>query len=327
MKKPLSVLAVSALLLCALLPTSRALAQTKSFPDHPLKFVVPFTAGGNTDVVARTVAHGLGEQLKQSVVVENRAGANAIIGADFVARSTADGYTFLLTTAETHAINPHIYKKIPYDALKDFTPIGVIGHFPFALVINPKLPAQNLREFVEHAKRNPGKLSFSSWGIGSTSQIAFEQFKITAGINLLHVPFNGAAPAVAAVVAGQVDAFIVPLTVAVPQAKSGRVRLIGITTAQRVAQAPDTPTFSEQGFPVVIGGWHMMTVPKQTPADVVLKLNAELNATLSKKEMKESLAKLGVEPANASVQEAASMLQSEWQRWGGIVKAAAVTAE
>lgn len=327
MKISRSPLTLLSLVLCTVLAASSATAQTKTFPDHALKFVVPFTAGGNTDVVARTVAQGFGEQLKQSVIVENRAGANAIIGADFVARSPADGYTFLLTTAETHAINPHIYKKIPYDALKDFTPIGVIGYFPFALVINPKLPAQNLREFVEHAKRNPGKLSFSSWGIGSTSQIAFEQFKITAGIDLLHVPFNGAAPAVAAVVAGQVDAFIVPLTVAVPQSKSGRVRLIGITTAQRVPQAAEIPTFSEQGFPVVIGGWHMMTVPKQTPADVVAKLNAELNATLAKKEMKDSLMKLGVEPANATVLEATHMLQSEWQRWGGIVKAAAVTAE
>lgn len=327
MKKTLSPLALFSFVVCALLAMSPAAAQNKNFPDHALKFVVPFTAGGNTDVVARTVAQGLGEQLKQAVVVENRAGANAIIGADFVARSPADGYTFLLTTAETHAINPHIYKKIPYDALKDFTPIGVIGHFPFALVINPKLPAQNLREFVEHAKRNPGKLSFSSWGVGSTSQIAFEQFKITAGIDLLHVPFNGAAPAVAAVVAGQVDAFIVPLTVAVPQSKSGRVRLIGITSAQRVAQASDIPTFSEQGFPVVIGGWHMMTVPKQTPADVTAKLNRELNATLAKTEMKDSLVKLGLEPANASLAEAASMLQSEWQRWGSIAKAAGVTAE
>jgi tripartite-type tricarboxylate transporter receptor subunit TctC len=311
----------------SLLACSLAHAQTKTFPDKPLRFVVPFTAGGNTDVVARTVAQGLGEQLKQPVVVENKPGANAIIGADFVARAPADGYTFLLATAETHAINPHIYKKIPYDALKDFAPIGVIGHFPFALVINPKLPANNLAEFVEHAKKNPGKLSFSSWGIGSTSQIAFEQFKLTAGIDLLHVPFQGAAPAVSAVFAGQVDAFIVPLTVAVPQAKSGRVRLLGVTSAQRLPNAPEIPTFTEQGFPVVIGGWHVIVAPKNTPADVVSKLNLELNATLSRKDMRESLVKLGVDPASTTAQESEKMLQSEWQRWGKIAKEASITVE
>ena len=305
----------------------QALAQTKAFPDHPLRLVVPFTAGGNVDVVARTVAQGLTEQLKQSVVVENKPGANAMIGAEFVARAPSDGYTLLLATAETHAINPHIYKKISYDALKDFAPVGVIGYFPFALVINPKLPAQNLAEFVEYAKKNAGKLSYSSWGVGSTSQIAFEQFKQTAGINLLHVPFNGAAPAVTAVAAGQVDAFIVPLTVAVPQSKSGRVRLLGITTAQRAASAPDIPTFTEQGYPVVIGGWHVVAAPKGTPRDVVARLNAALNAVIAQKEIRETLEKQGLSPANTSPDDAEKMLQAESQRWGKVAREASITVD
>ena len=182
-----------------------AFAQSKVFPDHAVKLIVPFTPGGNADVVARMVAQGMTEQLKQSVIVENRPGANAMIGAEAVARAPADGYTMLLATAESHAINPHIYKKINYDAIKDFAPVGVIGHFPFALVINPKLPAQNLAEFVAYAKNNKGKLNFASWGVGSTSQIAFEQFKQATGIDGVHVPFQGAAPAITAIAGGQVE--------------------------------------------------------------------------------------------------------------------------
>lgn len=318
---------ILAALATALLAPTAAHAQAKTFPDHPMRFIVPFTAGGNTDVVARTVAQGLSEQFKQSVVVENKPGANAQIGAEFVARAPADGYTFLLATAETHAINPHIYKKISYDALKDFAPIGVIGYFPFALVSNPKLPAQTLPEFVAYAKQNPAKLSFSSWGVGSTSQIAFEQFKQTAGINLLHVPFQGAAPAITAVSSGQVDAFIVPLTVAVPQAKGGRVKLLGITTAQRNPSAPDLPTFTEQGFPVVIGSWHVIVAPKNTPKDVMTRLNQELNAALARKEVRETLSKQGLEPANTSLADAEKMLQTEYQRWGKIAVEAAITVD
>jgi len=189
------------------------------------------------------------------------------------------------------------------------------------------LPAQNLAEFVEYAKKNAGKLSYSSWGVGSTSQIAFEQFKQTAGINLLHVPFNGAAPAVTAVAAGQVDAFIVPLTVAVPQSKSGRVRLLGITTAQRAASAPDIPTFTEQGYPVVIGGWHVVAAPKGTPRDVVARLNAALNAVIAQKEIRETLEKQGLSPANTSPDDAEKMLQAESQRWGKVAREASITVD
>jgi tripartite-type tricarboxylate transporter receptor subunit TctC len=318
----LRVLAV----LATLMPAAVA-AQPKSYPDHAVRFVVPFTPGGNADVVARTVAQGLTEQLKQSVIVENRPGANAMIGAQAVARAAPDGYTLLLATAESHAINPHIYKKVNYDAVNDFAAIGVIGHFPFALVVNPGLPVQTLAEFVDYARRNKGKLNFASWGVGSTSQIAFEQFKQITGVDLVHVPFQGAAPAVTAVAAGQVDAFMVPMTVAVPQAKSGRVKLLGVTTAQRVATAPDIPTLTEQGFPVVIGGWHVIVVPKNTPKEIVGQLNAALNAMIAGKEMRETLLKLGIEPANTNPAEAEKMLQSEWQRWGKVARDAAIVAD
>jgi tripartite-type tricarboxylate transporter receptor subunit TctC len=316
-------------LLCLLVGLSAlpAAAQPRLFPDRTLRFVVPFTPGGNADVVARTVAQGMTEQLKQSVVVENRPGANAMIGAEAVARSAPDGYTLLLATAESHAINPHIYKKVNYDAVKDFSAVGVIGHFPFALVINPKLSAQNLAEFVELAKRNKGKLNFASWGVGSTSQIAFEQFRQTTGVDAVHVPFQGAAPAITALAGGQVDAFMVPLAVAVPQARSGRVRLLGVTTAQRAASNPEIPTLSEQGVAVVSGGWHVIVVPKATPGDVVAKLNGALNAALGVREMRENLQKQGIDPASTTPAEAERMLQSEWQRWGKVARDAAIAAD
>lgn len=310
----------------ALLTSAQAYAQS-NYPDRPIRFIVPFTAGGNTDVVARIVGKGIAEQLKASVVVENKPGANAMIGAEMVARSQPDGYTMLLATAETHAINPHIYKKINYDAIKDFSAVGVIGSFPFALVVNPKLPVTNLAEFVEYAKKNKGKLSFSSWGVGSTSQIAFEQFKQVTGVDMLHVPYQGAAPAITAVTAGDVDAFMVPLTVAVPQAKGGRVKLLAVTSDTREDSAPDVPTMKELGFPVVIGGWHVIGVPSATPKDVVAKLNAALNAATRDPSIRETLEKQGVDPKETTPAEADAMVKAEWQRWGDIVDSAHISAD
>lgn len=310
-----------------LLVSAQAIAQARPFPDRPLHFVVPFTAGGNADVVARTVGRGLAEQLKQSVIIDNKPGANAIIGTEAVARSLPDGHTFLLATAETLAINPHIYKKISYDPARDFAAVGVIGYFPFALIVNPKLPVQNLAEFIAYAKQNKGRLNYASWGVGSTAQIAFEQFKQIAGVDLVHVPFQGAAPAVTALTAGQVDAFMVPLTVAVPQAKSGRVKMLGVTTAARVPESPDIPTLTEQGTAVVIGGWHVMAVPKNTPAEIVIRLNAALNAAINGKEMRETLLKLGIDPANTTPAEAEKMLQAESQRWGRIARDAGIMVD
>ena len=315
------------LFIASLLAAAHVAAQPKPFPDHALRLVVPFTAGGNADVVARMVAQGMGEQLKQSVVVENRPGANAMIGAEAVARAAPDGYTLLLATAESHAINPHIYKKVNYDAVKDFTAVGVIGHFPFALVINPKLPVATLAEFIAHAKQNKGKLNFASWGVGSTSQITFEQFKQTTGIDLVHVPYQGAAPALTALAGGQVDAFMVPLSVAVPQAASGRVKLLGVTTAGRVASASSIPTLGEQGVAVVSGGWHVLVVPKATPADVVAQLNRALLAATSAPALRESLLKAGIDPASTSPAEAEKMLVAEWQRWGRVAREAGVQAD
>ncbi len=296
------------------------------FPDRPLRIVVPFTAGGNVDLVARIVAQGLGEQVGQNVVVENRPGANAIIGAEFVARAAPNGTTLLLGTAETHAINPHIYAKLPYDPLQDFVTVGTLDRFPFALVVHPGLPVASLGEFVAYAKQNRGRINYASWGVGSTSQIAFEQLKQTSGFDAVHVPFQGAAPAITAVAGGDVQAFMVPLSVAAPQAASGRVKLLAVTSAQREPSAPTVPTASEQGVPVVIGGWHVLAAPRATPADIVEKLNQAIERTLATRAVRDSLLKQGVEPMAQSVAQSQEMVRSEWQRWGKVAETAAIRA-
>jgi tripartite-type tricarboxylate transporter receptor subunit TctC len=304
-----------------------AFAQVATFPDRPIRLVVPFTAGGNVDNSARTVGQGLSEQLGQAVVVENKPGANTMIGAEYVARATPDGYTLLLGGPESIAINPHVYKKLNYDPLKDFTAVGLVGTFPFALVINPKLPAKNLKEFVALAKSSPGKMNYSSWGVGSTSQITFEKFNQVAGIEMVHIPFQGAAPAITAIAADEVQAMMVPLSVALPQAAGGKVRILGITSAQRLNSAPDVPTFQEQGFAVTMNGWHLIVAPKKTNASILQKLNQNLNKALETQATREGLIKIGIEPAPGSVSQANKLMQSEYERWGKVSKDAGIAIE
>jgi tripartite-type tricarboxylate transporter receptor subunit TctC len=308
------------LIVLALLCSSSAFAQ-------PYRIVVPFPPGGNVDIVARIVAQGLAEEMKQGVIVENKPGANAAIGADYVARSAPDGKTLLFATAETHALNPHLQKKLSYDPLKDFTSVAIVDRFPFSLVVSPKLPVSSLGDFVAYAKKNDGKLNYASWGNGSIAQIAFEQLKQSTGINLVHVPFQGAAPAITAVAAGNVEAFIVPLSVARPQAASGRVKLLAVTSAKRDDSAPEVPTATEQGVPVVITGWHVLAVPSATPQRIVSSLNSSLNAVTARADIREKLLKAGVQPATSTPEEAQNMVKAEWQRWGNVARTAGITGD
>jgi tripartite-type tricarboxylate transporter receptor subunit TctC len=309
------------------LALSIASSHAAPFPDHPIRLIVPFTAGGNVDISARTIAQGLTEQLGQSIIVENKPGANTMIGTDYVAKAPADGYTLLLAGAEGLAINPHVYKKVNYDALKDFSAVGLVGSFPFALVINPKLPINNLAEFIEYAKARSGKLNYSSWGIGSTSQIAFEKLKQTSGIDLVHVPFQGAAPAITAVASGDVDAMMVPLSVALPQASGGRIKILGISTEKRLPSADSIQTLSEQGVPVVISGWQILVAPKNTPAPVIQTLNQSLNKVINGEAIRASLIKGGINPAPGTPAQANTLIESEWSRWGKVAKDAKISLD
>lgn len=314
-------------LLVALSLSIAASATSAPFPDRPIRLIVPFTAGGNVDNSARTIGQGLSEQIGQAVIIENRPGANTVIGAEYVARSNADGYTLLLGGPESIAINPHVYKKLNYDPLKDFTAVGLVGTFPFALVVNPKLPVKNLKEFVALAKSSPGKMNYSSWGIGSTSQITFEKFNQVAGIQMVHVPFQGAAPAITAIAADEVQAMMVPLSVAIPQAAGGKVKILGITTSQRFASAPEIPTFQEQGYAVVMNGWHLIVAPKKTNDKILQTLNQNLNKALETSATKESLIKIGIEPSPGSTAQANKFMQAESERWGKVARDAGIAME
>lgn len=322
-----SLVSLKTLFIFLLLTSISCMTHAEPYPDRPVRLVVPFTPGGNVDISARTIAQGLTEQLGQSVIVENRPGANTKIGAELVAKSPADGYTLLMGGAESLAINPHIYKNLSYDSLKDFTGVGTIGNFPFALVINPKLNINNLREFVDYAKSKSSKLNYSSWGIGSTSQITFEKFNQTAGIHLVHVPFQGASPAITAVAAGEVEAMMVPLSVAIPQATNGRIKIIGITSDQRVVSSQTIPTFTEQGYPVVMSGWQIIVAPRNTPSTVIAILNQKLNAILSNKKTSDSLGKIGILPVLNSPNQTNQLIETEFSRWGSIAKSANINAD
>ncbi len=302
-------------------------SHAATFPDKPIRLIVPFTAGGNVDNSARTVGQGLSEQLGQSVIIENKPGANTLIGAEFVARANPDGYTLLLGTPESLAINPHVYKKINYDPLKDLAAVGLVGSFPFALVVNPKLPAKNIKEFVALAKSAPGKMNYSSWGVGSTSQITFEKFNQVAGIDLAHIPFQGAAPAITAIAADEVQAMMVPLSVALPQAAGGKIKILGITSSQRFVSAPDIQTFQEQGYPVTMSGWHLIVAPKKTNQSILQTLNQNLNKALETQATKDSLIRIGIEPSPGSIAQANKLMQAEYGRWGKVAKDAGIAME
>ncbi len=296
------------------------------YPDRPIKLVVAYPAGGATDVTARAVAQRLSERLKQAVVVENRAGAAGMIGTDYVAKAAPDGYTLMFTAADTHSINPHVYPKITYDARKDFTPIAQVGYLPIALIVSPQLQAKNVAEFIALARKSPGKMSYASFGVGSSGHVAMEMLNIQSKIELLHVPYQGAAPAIAAVMAGQVDAMMVPLVLAVPNDAAGKVRLLGAATPTRFAGAPNAPTFAEQGIPLNSAPWVGIVAPARVPQDIVEKLNRELNAALQDPQVRETLIKNGLDPATSSQPAFRALLEAEYERWGKTITTANIKA-
>jgi tripartite-type tricarboxylate transporter receptor subunit TctC len=292
-----------------------AAPATAGYPEHPIKMIVAWPAGGGTDSVARIVARYLGERLKQPVVVENRGGASGIVGTEYVARSAPDGYTIQYTVADSHSINPHVFSKVRYDALKDFTPVAMVGSMPNALVVNPRVDARTVAEFVKIAKANPGKLTYSSWGIGSGGHIRTEAFDRYTGIKMLHVPYQGSGPALAAVIAGTVDAMMVPLGLAEGNIRAGQLRVLAVDTPARVKESPDIPTFTEQGVPLVLTFWQGILVPSKVPADPRAQAD---------------LARVGVVVGASGVttlKDTRAYFDSEYVRWGKVIKEANITAD
>jgi tripartite-type tricarboxylate transporter receptor subunit TctC len=267
--------------------------QAADYPTKPIRIVVTYPPGGGMDVMARQLSVPLSERLKTPVIVDNRPGASGMIGAEFVARQAPDGYTVILAAADTHSINPHVYSNIRYDAKKDFVPVALLGNLPMTLVVGPQFPAKSVDEFVKLVKGSPGKYTFASWGIGSGSHVAMETLKLESKLDMVHVPFTGAAPAITAVMGGQVDAVMVTLPTSDPQHASGKARIIGVTPIQRAAGAQPLP---QQGMPPHVALWIGILAPAKTPPEIVNLLNREFKAVVEDPQVRAALVKSGLEP-------------------------------
>jgi len=298
-----------------------------AFPDKPIRMVVAYPAGGSTDVIARALAAKLGERLKQPVIVDNRPGASGMIGSEFVANAAPDGYTLMFTAADTHSINPHVYGKIRYDAKAQFAPVGLVGYLTMALIVNPGKPSQSLAQYVDAVKAKPGSFSYASWGTGSSSHVAMEMFRSAANLNLIHVPYQGAAPAITAVIAGQVDSMMVPLTLAEPNHRAGKVKLLGVAAPSRITWAADLPTLAEQGAPLDGRLWLGVLAPAKVPANVIALLNREINAALGDPTIKEVMLKNGLDAATGTAAEFGSLLDREFDRWGTTIRGAKIRVD
>lgn len=314
-----------ALALALLVSSFSALAQ--AFPSHPVRIIVAFPPGGSTDITARLVAPKLSEMWKQPVLVENKPGAGANIGTDYVAKSAPDGHTMLLATT-AFAVSAAVYEKLPYDPLKDLAPVVFVSSIPNLLVVHPALPASTPTEFVQYAKANAGKLSFSSPGPATGQRLAFELVKQAAGIDFLHVPYKGGAPAGQAVMAGEVQAMIVNLVEALPQIKAGRMKAIAVTTAKRSAMLPEVPTLAETVAPGLdVSVWQGLLVPRGTPRDAVARINRDIAAALALTDVREKLAGLGMDLTPGTSAQFDQFLRAEIAQWKKVAQVADIKAE
>ncbi len=308
-------------LLCA---ASGACAQ--GYPAKPIRIVVGFPPGGGNDIIARMVGAKMQENWGQPVVIDNRPGANSIIAAEFVAKSAPDGYTLLVNATGGMSVNPVLYTKLPYDSLKDFVAISMVGSFPLALVVHPSVPANSVQELVAYAKANPGKLNYSS---GSTAfQVASEMFKQMTGTDLRHIPYKGSAASITAVMAGEVQMTIVDTPPLVSQIRAGKVKAVAVTSAKRASAMPELPTIAESGVPgyeMVL--WIGVFAPAGTPRDVAEKLNAEVVRIVRLSDIREKLDAMGVEPLGNTQEQMAEWMRREIAKYGPVVRAANIKAE
>jgi len=317
---PFRSLALVACSAFALLGAPSALAQAP-FPTKPVRLVVPFPAGGTTDILARAAAQKLSETLGQQVIVDNRPGAGGNIGAELVAKAPADGYTLLMGTVGTHAINPSLYAKMPYDHVKDFAPVILVAGVPNVLVVNPDLPFKTVADVVAYAKANPGKLNFASSGSGTSIHLSGELFKVMAGVQMTHVPYKGSAPALTDLIGGQVQLMFDNLPSALPQIKGGKLRAVAVTSTTRAAALPDVPTVAESGLPgFESSSWFGILAPAGTPKDIIAKINTDVQKWLSTPEAKEKLLGQGAIAAGGSPDDFAKHIQAETAKWAKVVK-------
>ena len=305
--------------------SSSASAQT--YPDRVLKVVVPWPAGGTVDIATRVVTQHLATKLGQAVIVENRPGANGIIGAETVAKSAPDGYTLFIASHETHSINPHVYPKLPYDPIGDFVAITPFVKVPFVLTGKVGFSAASAKDAVGIIQSQPGKLTYGSWGIGSIAQVGMEMIVGEAGLKILHVPFNGGPPAFNALMAGQIDFMIMPAGAADPLRKGGKIKIFGVTTANRFSLIDDVPTLKEQGYNVDVANTFGFLAPAKTSPAVVQRLHTEINDVIKRPDVQSALKAQGTEIFTLLQQEYSRYLSSELTRWGQVIQRANIKVQ
>jgi tripartite-type tricarboxylate transporter receptor subunit TctC len=297
------------------------MAFAQAYPAKPVRVVVPFAPGGGTDVIARHLASGMSESLKRQVLVDNRAGANGIVGTEIAARAPADGYT-LLFVSSPHSVNPSMYARLPFDTLRDFAPVSLVALSPYVLVTHPSLPVRNVKELIALARKRPDQILYGSGGTGSSAHLSAELFNQMAGVKLREVPFKGAGPALIGTLSGEVAVVFGNALTVKPHIESGRVRALGIASAQRSKSAPDLPTISEAGVPgyrseAVLG----LLAPARTPRAIIDTLNAEAHKVMQKPESVEAMRRMAVDIELSTPEEFGRLIESEMQRWGKVVRA------
>lgn len=305
-----------------------AAATSDAYPTRPIRIVVAYTPAGTTDILARLIGQKMTESWGQSVIVENRPGANGNIGTEIAARATPDGYTILMATAATHSINNTLYPKLSWHAERDFAPVSLVAVVPNLLVVNNALPVKSVKELIAYAKANPGKLTFGSPGIGATAHLSMELFKTLTGTSMVHVPYKGSAGVLADVTGGQIQLAMDNIPVYLPQAKAGKIRALAVSSPKRAAAAPDIPTVAEAGVPGFEAlSWFGLVAPAKTPAATVSRLAAETQRILKLPDVSERIVALGAQPVGGTPQEYAAFIKSEIQKWQKVIRSAGVKIE
>lgn len=293
----------------------------QDYPAKTIRLIVPYTPGGTADMLARTIGQKVAESLGQQIIIDNRPGAGGNIGADLAAKAAPDGYTLLMGTVATHAINPNLYPNMPYDAARDFAPIVLVATLPNLLVVNPLLPAKNVKELIALAKAKPGELAYASAGNGTSQHLSGELFKKMTGLDMIHIPYKGSAPAVTDLVGGQVQLMFDNIPSSLPQVRAGKLRALAVTGPRRSPVLPDLPTVSEAGLPgFSITSWFALFAPAGTPAKILLRLNKEAGKAIALKELRQLWMDQGIEPAGGTAEQLAAFRRIEASRWEKIAR-------
>lgn len=317
------------LIIAAAFPGCAALhATAQAYPVKPIRIVVPFPPGSGADIIARTVGVKLTEKWRQQVLVDSRPGASGIIAAEIVARAAPDGYTLMVGTSSSHAINVSLYSKLPYDAVRDFAPVSLIALVPLMVAVHPSVPANSIKELIALARARPGQLNFGSAGTGTTTHLSGELFKTMTGVNIVHIPYRGSPQALTDAVSGQVSMVFAPTLTALPQVQAGRLKALAMTTSARSSTVPEVPTVAESGVPGYEATlWYGLFAPGGAPREIVAQLSNEVVAMLRLDDVRESLKRQGAEPAGNSPEEFAAHVKSEIAKWAKVVKISGARAD